>query len=110
MPRTHGPRLNRERCRQVVDKLGLKVTESNGLGIHIERYGNDIGYQIWRVYTGGGIAGNSDQAWLAPVFKPNGEARGPFWNKGQLERALRQWRREFKPIGWRTKKKMAMVG
>ena len=33
--------------------------------------------------------------------------RGPFWNNGQLEKALREWRREFKLLGGRTFKRQA---
>jgi len=48
----------------------------------------------WRVRTSGGIVGNSDQVWLSPILRMHGEAeRGPYWNKTQLEKALRAWRR-----------------
>lgn len=100
--------MNRVKAREVVDALGIRVIESDGLGILIERYSNHLGYERWRVHTGGGIAGNSDKAWLSPVFRGNGnEPRGPFWNKAQLEKALRLWRRELKPHGWRTEKRLA---
>lgn len=96
-----GPRLNRVKARECVEALGLKVVKSDGHGIHIERYSNHSGIQIWRVFTGGGIAGNSDSAWLAPVSRgASGEPhRGPFWTKAQLTRALRVWRREHRAAG-----------
>lgn len=103
MSKTHGPRLNRERAREVVEKLGLRVIQSDGHGILIRRSTGTMrpkmifgSYheQEWRVYTGGGIAGNSDSAWIAPVRRDlHGEPRGPYWNKRQLENALREWRR-----------------
>lgn len=97
--KTRGPRMNRERMREVVDKLKIRVLNSDGHGIEIKRVlGSHTGHlftyepQVWRVYTGGGIAGNSDSAWLRQVIGSEAP-RGPFWNKGQLERALRAWRR-----------------
>lgn len=90
----NGPCMNRVKARDVVDKLGIRVIDSDGLGILIERYSNETGYQRWRVHTGGGIAGNSDSAWLTPVSRgPDRQPRGPFWNKQQLEKGLRAWRR-----------------
>jgi hypothetical protein len=89
--KTHGPRMNRVRTREVVDKLVLWVEKSDGHGIEIHR-AMPWGIERWRLYTGGGIAGNSDQVWLSPI-KRGESPRGPFWNKGQLERALRAWRR-----------------
>ena len=96
--RTHGPRMNRERTREVLDKLVIPVVKSNGYGIEIHRtVGPGVGEmrtERWRVYTGGGIAGNSDQVWLSPIVRVEGHAsRGPYWNKTQLEKALRAWRR-----------------
>lgn len=92
--------MNRERAREVVDKLKIHVWNSDGHGIEIKRVlGVRTGHltcfepQVWRVYTGGGIAGNSDSTWLRQVGGRGEEPRGPFWNKGQLERALRAWRR-----------------
>lgn len=98
MTRTHGPRMNRERTREVVDKLGIPAIKSNGYGIEIHRaVGPGVGEmrtERWRVLTGGGIAGNSDKVWISPVVRVLGhEPRGPYWNKGQLEKALRAWRR-----------------
>lgn len=101
MTRSRGPCLNRERAREVVDSLGIRVLESDGHGILIRRSMTGAGAPVfptyweeeWRVYTGGGIAGNSDSAWLRPVHSSSGPPRGPFWNKGQLEKALRAWRR-----------------
>ena len=93
--RTHGPRMNRERTREVLDKLGIVVQKSDGHGIVIHRANTD-GIERWRLYTGGGIAGNSNQVWLTEVIYNNtvqGRPRGPYWNKGQLEKALRAWRR-----------------
>jgi hypothetical protein len=101
--KTHGPRMNRDRTREVVDKLAIPVVASTGRGIEIHRtvldpirgIGNRCN-QRWRLYTGGGIAGDSDQVWLSPVVRsPVHEhlQRGPYWNKGQLEKALRAWRR-----------------
>jgi hypothetical protein len=95
--KTHGPRMNRVRTREVVNKLAIPVVTSNGHGIEIHRVvGPKVGEtrtERWRVYTGGGIAGNSDQVWISPVTRVHGPPRGPFWNKGQLERALRVWRK-----------------
>jgi len=104
--RTHGPRMNRERTREVIDALNISVVKSDGDGIEIHRTievkSDDVTLAFperWRVLTGGGIAGNSDQVWLRPVgrlYNLEGERktpRGPFWNKTQLEKALRAWRR-----------------
>lgn len=100
--RTRGPRLNRQRSREVVDKLKIRVFSSDGHGILIRRHMvgpapvfNGYREEYWRVYTGGGIAGNSDSAWLQPasLASTSEKVRGPFWNKGQLEKALRAWRR-----------------
>lgn len=96
--------MNRVKVREVIDSLGLKVVQSDGRGVQIAS-----GPQVWRVYTGGGIVGNSDSAWLAPVsIGTAGEkehrsgtarrswpsVRGPFWNKAALKKALRAWRKE----------------
>lgn len=102
-----GPCMTRTKAREVVEALGIKVEHSDGLGIQIERYANNIGYESWRVYTGGGIAGNSDSAWLAPAVRSYGQPRGPFWNKAQLTKALRLWRREHIPDGWRTQRRLS---
>jgi len=104
--RTHGPRMNRERTREVLDKLGIAVVKSDGHGVEIHRPvtqpSSDPGSTVirhytvierWRVYTGGGIAGNSDQVWLSPVVRVHGQPRGPYWNKTQLSKALRTWGR-----------------
>lgn len=90
--------MNRLRTRAVVDKLGIPVIQSNGHGIEIHRAvgiaWGETNTERWRVYTGGGIAGNSDQVWLRPILRRyNAIPRGPYWNKGQLEKALRAWRR-----------------
>jgi hypothetical protein len=93
--KTHGPRMNRERTREVVEKLGIPVVTSNGHGIEIHRQ-TTREVERWRLETGGGIVGNSDQVWLSPIARhaPTFELpRGPFWNKTQLEKALRAWRR-----------------
>jgi len=92
--RTHGPRMNRERTREVVDKLGIKVEKSDGHGIEIHRPVGKV-VERWRIYTGGGIAGNTDRVWLSAIVRTQGpySPRGPYWNKGQLEKALRAWRR-----------------
>lgn len=92
--------MNRERIREVLDKLAIAVRKSDGHGIEIDRTicpGGVLSLmeiEHWRLTSGGGIAGNSDQFWLAPVarrtdYKP----RGPYRNKAQLEKALRAWRR-----------------
>ena len=99
--KTHGPRMNRVRTREVLDKLAIPVVVSNGHGIEIHRTmctsfpGTPLktATERWRVYTGGGIAGNSDQVWISPVTRVHGQPRGPYWNKTQLEKALRAWRR-----------------
>jgi hypothetical protein len=89
--------MNRERTRAVIDKLAIAVVKSNGHGIEIHRTKDDV-IERWRLYTGGGIAANSDKVWLSPVARDNEgkfgyAARGPYWNKTQLEKALRAWRR-----------------
>lgn len=94
--RTQGPRMNRERTREVLDKLGIAVVKSNGHGVEIHR--NRPALERWRLYTGGGIAANSDKVWLSPVARTaEGDwayaPRGPYWNKTQLEKALRAWRK-----------------
>ena len=101
MTRTHGPRMNRERTREVIDKLTIPVVVSNAHGIEIHRPATQPSsvpgatvIERWRVTTGGGIAGNSDQVWLSAIVRAHGHVpRGPYWNKGQLEKALRAWRR-----------------
>lgn len=104
--KTHGPRMNRARTREVLDKLGIPVEDETAHGIEIHRTicpGGILSFmetERWRLCTGGGIAGNSDQVWLSPFVrrtppladKPY-EPRGPYWNKTQLEKALRAWRR-----------------
>ena len=90
--KTHGPRMNRDRTREVVEKLAIAVVKSNGHGIEIHRPGQ-LYIERWRLYTGGGIAGNSDQVWLSPIVRVHGQPRGPYWNKTQLAKALRAWRR-----------------
>jgi hypothetical protein len=93
--KTHGPRMNRERTREVLDKLGIPVVKSNGHGVEIHRDPGTgtLHTERWRVYTGGGIAGNSDQVWISPITRVHGQPRGPYWNKTELEKALRAWRR-----------------
>ena len=88
--------MNRDRAREVLDKLAISVFKSNGHGIEILRtVGLGVGEtERWRIYTGGGIAGNSDKIWLSAVVRVHGhEPRGPYSNKTQLEKALRAWRR-----------------
>jgi hypothetical protein len=96
--------MNRERTREVLDKLGIHVVKSDGHVIEIHRavateileaaFGKQQHTERWRVYTGGGIAGNSDKVWISPIARAQNHApRGPYWNKGQLEKALRAWRR-----------------
>jgi hypothetical protein len=103
MSRTHGPRMNRKRTREVVNKLAIPIVKSSGHSIEIHRTVLDplrgIGNrctQRWLLYTGGGIVGDSDQVWLSPLMREprhEHEIRGPYWNKTQLEKALRAWRR-----------------
>ena len=92
-----GPRMNRERTHEVLDKLGITVVKSNSHGIEIHRTAgtkDSAWLERWRLYTGGGIAGNSGQVWLSPIVCTHGHApRGPYWNKTQLAKALRAWRR-----------------
>lgn len=103
MSRTHGPRMNRDRTREVVDKLAIHVVKSNGHGIEIHRTVGPGISERWRLYTGGGIAGNSDQVWLAAIVYAHGYTpRGPYWNKTQLEKALRVWRREGRDLAGAT--------
>ena len=113
---THGPRMNPARTREVLDKLGIEVAtvaaydrvqpsraasawQLNDLIIYIKRtVGSDSAEpEIWRLRSGGGIVANADQVWLTPMQcrVPPGryKDRGPFWNKTQLEKALRAWKR-----------------
>ena len=96
--RTLGPRMNAERTREVLDKLAIPVIKSNARGYEIHRaVGAGTGEMYterWRVLTGGGLVANSHQVWLSPIIRVHGEqSRGPYWNKTQLEKALRTWRR-----------------
>ena len=96
--RTLGPRMNAARTREVLDKLAIPVAKTSRYGIEIHRtVGPGVGAmhtERWRVLTGGGIVANSDQVWLSPVIRVHGETpRGPYWNKTQLKKALRIWRR-----------------
>ena len=101
--KTHGPRMNRERTREVVDKLAIPVIASNGHGIEIHRVVGPGISERWRLYTGGGIAGNSDKVWLSAVVRVHGYApRGPYWNKTQLEKALRAWQKEGRALAAAT--------
>lgn len=85
--------MSRDRTREVLDKLSIPAVKSDAHGIEIHRTIHPI-TERWRLCTGGGIAGNSDQVWLSPVIRVNGHMpRGPYWNKTQLEKALRAWRR-----------------
>lgn len=81
--------LNRERIRECVDTLGerIRVIQSDGSGLVIERVG---GARI-RIYTGGGIAAQR-QAWFDVPGMPHIEPVGPFKTKGELTKALREWR------------------
>lgn len=100
-PRRH--MLDRVKARDVVDRVGLRVVESNPLGITIRRVtgpgsGPVVGLtrysaENWRVQCGGGIAGHSGAFWIAPLNRGYGEPLGPFYNKRDLEAALRMWRR-----------------
>ena len=94
--------MNRDRSREVLGKIGIPIVSSNGHGIEIHRTtctsfpGEPLKYatERWRLYTGGGIAGNSDKIWLSSIVRAHGyEPRGPYGNKTQLEKALRAWRR-----------------
>lgn len=92
--------MSRERARSVVERLGIPVLASDGNGIEIKRVlGVATGHfqtyepQRWRVMTGGGIAGNSNEMWLRKIGGFVEPARGPFKTKRQLEHALRAWRR-----------------
>jgi hypothetical protein len=81
-------RFSRAAAREVVDKLGIHVVKSDVHGIEIQREGQ----QSWLLYTGGGIAGNSDKIWLRPIG-PRRAVRGPFGTRRDLEQALRAWQR-----------------
>lgn len=88
--------MNRACMRAVLDKLAIPVVASNGHGIEIHRtVGGGVGEmrtERWRVYTGGGIAGNSDKVWLSAIVRVHGHLpRGPYSTKAQLENALRAW-------------------
>ena len=50
--------------------------------------------EVWRLHSGGGIAGNAGQWWLRPRSSTTpGEALGPFTSQRALTKALRAWRR-----------------
>jgi hypothetical protein len=94
--RTQGPRMNHARTREVLDKLGINIVKSDGNGIEIHRTAEQP--ERWQLLTHGGIVANSDQVWLrlVGVKRPDPArlpTRGPYWNKTQLEKALRTWRR-----------------
>jgi len=95
--RTHGPRMTPDRTREVLDKLGIPIEKSNRHGIQIRRTPRThvpAETERWRLYIDHGIVGNSGQVWLSPIVRVHGHMpRGPYWNKTQLEKALRTWRR-----------------
>ena len=115
--KTHGPRMNPARTREVLAKLGIETAKTaprdlivrsrdaragqqlNDRVIYIQRtiYSDSATPEIWSRRTGGGIVANADQVWLSPTLyrKQPGpyEDRGPYWNKTQLEKALRAWKR-----------------
>ena len=72
-----------------MDALNLRVLESDAHGIVIERW--DMCRR--RIYTGGGIAGNSHEVWMDVPGMPHVGPFGPYRTKGALTRALREWRR-----------------
>lgn len=112
--------LTRERAHEVLDAIGIPVEKSDAHGIKIHRAiwtCSQCGsfeppwIERWRLHTGGGIAGNADQIWLAPVTRtphpcttslPDLEPRGPFTSKAKLRRALRVWRSEGSGCEHRT--------
>lgn len=92
--------MNADRTREVLDKLGIPVIKTSRYGFEIHRAaGPGVGEmrtERWRALTRDGLVGNSGQVWLSPVIRVHGEQRehrGPYWNKAQLEKALRAWRR-----------------
>ena len=106
MSHTQGPRMNPARTREILDKLDIEVVRAAVGDARAWRQLNDYVVcirrrapepELWDLRTGGGIVANADQVWLTPTLyrEPPGpyEARGPFWNKTQLERALRAWKR-----------------
>ena len=68
------------------DVRGIVIARDAGDGHADER---------WRIYSGGGIAGNSGQWWLRRLG-PGGASvipLGPFSTRRTLTQALRAWRR-----------------
>lgn len=115
---THGPRMTPELAREVLIKLAIRVeaTSNHGISLEIHRTapGEPIGStatQRWRLFVEPGLTAGSGRVWLGPLVDPRAKAstlarfvsddlpyttpgtRGPFWNKGQLEKGLRAWRR-----------------
>jgi hypothetical protein len=98
--------MNPARTREVLDKLDIAVEKSNGNVIEIHRTicpGGVLSLMTterWQLRTTGGIVADAAEVWLAPVVRRlaplHGEPykpRGPYWNKTQLKKALRTWRR-----------------
>lgn len=104
--------MNRERVRKLIDDLRIAVVGSGPHGIEIRRVGavvsppsapdmlvlseSGIGAtwceERWRVVSGGGIAGNSEEWWIRPVAA-RGAVHGPYRTVRDLTKALRAWRR-----------------
>lgn len=102
--------MTREQVRKLVDRIGLRVLESDAHGIMMRRsgvvanrapLGPDRWYRSWqgtyheerwRLRCGSGIAGRGGE-WTLVRLPDAGETLGPYTKMRDLEQALRQWRR-----------------
>ncbi len=102
--------MTRDQVRKSIDRLKIAVVDSGPHGISIRRCGavvsnghrlvrseTGIGAvwheEIWRIYSGSGIAGNSGSFWISKKGSNIAEHLGPFTAIRTLEQALRAWRR-----------------
>jgi len=104
--------MRRDAVRDTIDRLRLHVVASDAHGITIKRSGivsnaAPVGpdrwfedklhgtwmQERWRVYSGGGIAGNSGVWWLMLLAPPRRRLLGPYKTQKALVEALRKWRR-----------------
>lgn len=100
--------MTRAHVKSVLSRIKLPLVSEDVNGITIRRQGYVADYgagwhlaklfgawleQQWRIQPGGGIAGNSDKWFLAPLGCVGEQARGPFATMRQLETAIRRWRK-----------------
>lgn len=69
------------------DVSGFYVRRSQGFGPPQPSYQEEE----WRLYSGGGIAGNAGVWWMRKVG--GDEVRGPYRSAHELDRGVRAWRR-----------------